>query len=605
MSDISESQQKKDVILLVDDNHINLSILIQILESKNYKLLVAKDGSSAIAIAKKMLPSLILLDIMMPHLNGYEVCAQLKADPHTADLPVIVLSALNASFDKVKAFQCGVTDYVTKPFQFEEVLARVKHQLALKTAQQDLRQLTVELEKRVQERTSQLETAHTQLMEMVLQDQLTGLPNRLSFSEQISSALERARETPSYQFAILFLDCDRFKMINDSLGHSKGDQLLIEVANRLRQIQEHYGSPIEWLARFGGDEFALLLTDLVDDTLVTEIAESILERLSAPFHICDRDIYINASIGLVLGNPTYKDAEYMLRDADTAMYRAKASGKGQYRWFESAMHNRAVQLLQLDTALRVALDRQEFSVHYQPIIHLQHRHIVGLEALVRWWHPTGKYIPPDDFIPFSEETGLINEIGKHVLNQACVHLAEWQQLGLVAPDFTISVNLSAKQLQQPELVETVCQTLAKNGIQPQNLRLELTESAIIENRTDVDQTLHTLRQHAIELSIDDFGTGYSSLSYLHTLPVNYLKVDRSFVQSINDTPESLGIIPLIINIARTMNMQIIAEGIETHTQLQQLRTLQCEYGQGYFLYKPLPADQVTTLLRQQVQAASA
>ncbi|MEO1402429.1 MAG: EAL domain-containing protein [Cyanobacteria bacterium J06635_1] len=595
----------KGSILVVDDNPTNVRLLSRLLANAGYDVRQAMDGAMAIKSVHDDLPDLVLLDIMMPHLNGYEVCAQLRADPYTADLPVIVLSALNASFDKVKAFQCGATDYVTKPFQFEEVLARVRHQLALKTAQHELRQLTVDLENRVQERTSQLEIAHDQLMEMALQDELTGLPNRLSFSEQISSALAEAQAIPSYQFAILFLDCDRFKMINDSLGHSKGDQLLIEVANRLRQIQKHYGPPIEWLARFGGDEFALLLTNLTDDTLVTEIAESVLNNLSAPFHICDRDIYINASIGLVWGSPAYKDAEYMLRDADTAMYRAKASGKGQYRWFESAMHNRAVQLLQLDTALRVALDKQEFSVHYQPIIHLQHHYIVGLEALVRWWHPTGQYLPPEDFIPFAEETGLINDIGKQVLQQACAHLAEWQQLGLVAPDFTISVNLSAKQLQQPELVKTVCQTLANKGIQPQNLCLELTESAIIENRTDVDQTLHKLRQHAIELSIDDFGTGYSSLSYLHTLPVNYLKVDRSFVQSISDTPESLGIIPLIINIARTMNMQIIAEGIETHNQLQQLRTLQCEYGQGYFLYKPLPADQITTLLRQQVQATSA
>ncbi|MEM9908264.1 MAG: EAL domain-containing protein [Cyanobacteria bacterium P01_D01_bin.44] len=592
-------------ILVVDDNPINVRLLSQLLTNMGYDVRQAMDGAMAIKSVHDHLPDLILLDIMMPHLNGYEVCARLKADPYTADLPVIVLSALNASFDKVKAFQCGATDYITKPFQFEEVLARVKHQLALKTAQQDLRQLTVALESRVQERTSQLEIAHAQLMEMVLQDQLTGLPNRLSFSEQISGALKRAQEAPGYQFAILFLDCDRFKMINDSLGHSKGDQLLIEVANRLRQIQQHYGPPIAWLARFGGDEFALLLTNLVDDALVTEIAQSILGSLSAPFHICDRNIYINASIGLVWGSPTYKDAEYLLRDADTAMYRAKASGKGQYRWFESAMHNRAVQLLHLDTALRVALDRQEFSVHYQPIVHLQHHHIIGLEALVRWWHPAGKYIPPDDFIPFSEETGLINEIGKQVLKQACAQLSEWQQLGLVAPDFTISVNLSAKQLRQPELVETVCATIADTGIQPQNLRLELTESAIIENRTDVDQTLHALRQHAIKLSIDDFGTGYSSLSYLHTLPVNYLKVDRSFVQSINDTSASLGIIPLIINIARTMNMQIIAEGIETHNQFQQLRGLECEYGQGYFFYKPLPADQITILLQQHVQATSA
>ncbi|MEO0457393.1 MAG: EAL domain-containing protein [Cyanobacteria bacterium P01_A01_bin.114] len=590
---------------MVDDNLTNVRLLSRLLTNAGYDVRQATDGTMALKGIRYDLPDLILLDIMMPHLNGYEVCAKLKANPQTADVPVIVLSALHASFDKVKAFQCGAIDYITKPFQFEEVLARVKHQLALKMAQQELRQLTFDLENRVQERTRQLESAHARLMEMALQDQLTGLPNRVSFSKQLSRALDQAQADPGHQFAILFLDCDRFKMINDSLGHSKGDQLLIGVADRLRQIQKSYSLQVASIARFGGDEFAILLTHLVDQALVTDIAELILERLSTAFDICDRNIYINASIGLVWGTPSYENAEYMLRDADTAMYRAKASGKGQYRWFESAMHNRAVQLLQMDTALRGALENQAFSVHYQPIIDLQQHHIVGLEALVRWWHPTEGYIPPERFISFSEEAGLINEIGKYVLQQVCTDLVYWQQRDLVDSNFTISVNFSAKQLRQPDLAKNLCATITSAGIQPHNLRLELTESAIIDNQTVVDEILHALRQQGIQLSIDDFGTGYSSLSYLHTLPVDYLKVDRSFVQSIDNTPKSLGIIPLIISIARTMGMQVIAEGIETATQLQQLCSLQCQYGQGYFLYRPLSAEKISDLLSEHSRAKSA
>jgi EAL domain-containing protein (putative c-di-GMP-specific phosphodiesterase class I) len=302
---------------------------------------------------------------------------------------------------------------------------------------------------------------------------------------------------------------------------------------------------------------------------------------------------------MVWGHQDYDNAEYLLRDADTAMYRAKASGKAQYRWFEPAMHNRALHLFQLESDLRKAVKRHEFKVYYQPIVSLRHRQIVGFEALVRWWHPSRGFITPENFIPFAEETGLILEIGEQVLWQACEHLAQWQQAGLVSTDFTMSVNLSPRQLLQPNILNQVHQIVETTGILPQSLRLELTESAIIENRTFVDDVLRSFRQRGIQLSIDDFGTGYSSLSYLHILPANCLKVDRSFVQSINASEESLGIVPLIVNIAHTMNMQVIAEGIETELQLKQLKSLNCEYGQGFLFYQPIAAEDALQVLQRQ------
>lgn len=592
-----QSASQRTSILIVDDNPINLRLLSKLLVQEGFEVRKALDGAMALKSISKLPPDLVLLDIMMPQLDGYSVCEQIKADPATRAVPIIVLSALNSSFDKVKAFRSGASDYVTKPFQFEEVLARIQNQLALCAARQALQTLNEQLETRVQERTHQLAIAHERLMEMALRDQLTGLPNRVSFSERLTTAIARVTLNSSERFAVIYLDCDRFKMINDSLGHSKGDELLIEVAARLQQIQTR--SPwVEGLARFGGDEFALLLTGLSEPNPVVQVAQLILQSLSQAFQIDQQEVFLNASIGMVWGTSDYTNAEYLLRDADTAMYRAKASGKGQYRWFEPAMYSRAVGLLQLEADLRTAVDRQEFRVDYQPIVALQGQQIVGVEALVRWHHPERGVITPEVFIPFSEETGLITAIGYQVLLRACQDLARWQRQGIVAPGFTTSVNLSVRQLLQSDILTLVQQVVARTGIQPCNLRLELTESLLITNQDAASARLQQLRDFGIQLSIDDFGTGYSSLSYLHELPANYLKIDQSFVRPITDAVDSVGIVPIIVNIARTTQMQVVAEGIETEAQYRQLQRLGCDYGQGFFFFPPVGANEMLTLLQR-------
>lgn len=585
-------------VLVVDDTATNRRVLSKLLTQKGYKVDEASNGSSAIALALAHRPMVILLDIMMPGMDGYAVCDALQTETETADIPIIFLSALDAPFDKVQAFQRGAADYVTKPFQAEEVLARVRHQVNLQRAQREQQRLHAELENRIEERTHQLQLVNSQLREGTLTDKLTRLPNRLAFVKRLSKVMARARTHPEAHFAVAFLDCDRFKRINDSLGHRVGDQLLKGIARRLFKIQGEQGN-IDMFARFGGDEFALLIVDVADKATVEALTNAVLDRLSSYFTLAGREIFIDASVGLVWGSADYSAAEHLLRDADVAMYQAKDCRSSRYCWFESDMHSREVHLLQLETDLRRGLERNELELYYQPIVDLYALEIVGFEALVRWRHPTRGLVPPSEFISFAEDTGLIVQLGTQVLQMACADIARWEKAGLIGPTITVSINMAAQQLLQSDILECVQSSIEESGISAHRLRLELTERSIINNRAYVvDKVLRALRRRNIQLSIDDFGTGYSALSYLHTLPVTCLKVDRSFVQPMNANASSLGVVPLIINIAKTMGMQVIAEGIETQTQLEQLQKLGCEYGQGYLFHKAIPGDEAIALLNK-------
>ncbi|SKB15838.1 Two-component response regulator [Planktothrix sp. PCC 11201] len=583
---------KTEDILIVDDTPDNLHLLSRMLTRQGYNVRKALSGPMALTAAKTVAPDLILLDIMMPEMDGYEVCQHLKADANTATIPIIFLSALDDVLDKVKGFQVGGVDYITKPFQFEEVLIRVQNQLALRAAELEIRVLNAELEARVKERTQELEAANTQLLEMALHDSLTGLPNRALLMTDLRRSIHLAKADPNYQFAVLFLDCDRFKVVNDSLGHLVGDELLILIAHRL----SCYVKPQNTLARLGGDEFAILLTEIPNFHDVTTLADQILQCFSQPFNLERHEIFINASIGIVIGNCDYNEPEHLLRDADTAMYRAKALGKGQYHLFDPAMHTAALQRLQLETDLRRGIEQEELVVHYQPIISLNTGKIAGFEALVRWLHPKQGLVAPNLFIPIAEETGLITAIGYWVLSESCHQLRTWQEQYLIDPNLFVSVNLSVKQFAQPNLLEQIDQVLEDSQLSPDCLKLEITESAIMDNHKHVATILKELRKRHILISIDDFGTGYSSLSYLHSFPVDTLKIDKSFVQRLNLESENIGLIPVIISLAKTMNMNVVAEGIELVDQLEILRELDCGFGQGYFFAKPLPGEQLIKFL---------
>ncbi len=585
-------------VLIVDDTIENLQFLSSILTEQGYKVRGVRNGHMALKAVETIPPQIILLDIKMPGLDGYQVCQQLKASPLTREIPVIFLSASDEVTDKVKAFEVGGTDYISKPFHWQEVVVRVKNQLALQSAKAQIQQLNAQLEQRVRQRTAQLEreiaehkkTQH-QLQHLAFHDPLTKLPNRSLFLNRLRQVINRTSQQPNYFFAVLFLDCDRFKLINDSLGHVVGDKLLVEVATRLKSCLRS----IDTIARLGGDEFAIILQEVQDISNATYIAKRINEKLKLPFHIDEHEIFINVSIGIVLGTKDYQQPERIIRDADTAMYRAKELGKGCYQVFNTSMHDSTLNFLILETDLQRAIARQEFVVHYQPILSLQTDSLSGFEALVRWHHPEKGFISPAEFIPVAEETGLIVPIGIWILREACRQLRVWQkQYG--APHLTISVNFSVKQFSQPDLIEQIDQILEETQLDSQSLKLEITESAIVENPELATKILQELRSRQIHLSIDDFGTGYSSLSYLHRFPVNNLKIDRSFISRIGENGENLEIVRAIVTLAHQLNMSVTPEGIETTAHLAQLRALGCEFGQGYFFSKPLAPEAAAQLI---------
>jgi diguanylate cyclase (GGDEF)-like protein len=440
-----------------------------------------------------------------------------------------------------------------------------------------------------QERIStQLQESKDHFRHAAFHDALTKLPNRALLAENLKFVIERAKQHEDYQFAVLFLDLDRFKNVNDSLGHSIGDQLLIAMARRL----EHCIREVDMVARLGGDEFAILLDGITNSGDATNMAKRIQEKLESPFNLSGHEVFTTTSIGIALSSTGYDHPEAMLRDADTAMYRAKAQGKACYEVFDKGMHARAVYLLQMENDLRRALEREEFRVHYQPIVSLENGQLAGFEALIRWQHPERGFINPGDFISLAEDTGLIVPMGMWILERACQQLAKWQWQSHANRQLFMSVNLSSKQLAQSSLVNQIREVLQQAHVEPKHLKLEITESAVMENAETAVQLLRRLKALGVQLSIDDFGTGYSSLGYLHRFPVDTLKIDRSFIGRIGEAAENIEIVRTIVSLAENMGMEVVAEGVETLAQFSQLRTLNCQYGQGYLFSRPAEATAI-------------
>ena len=574
-------------LLVVDDIPENIHELLEALKNE-YRIMVARDGAEALNVVLGAAPpDLVLLDILMPEMNGYEVCRRIKATPAGERIPVLFVTVVDATDEKVKGFELGAADYITKPFDIDEVRARIRTHL-------ELARLRRFLEDVVAQRSAMLQVSEEKYRLLAHRDPLTGLPNRVLFAEQVAHAILQA-ERSQKQFALLFLDLDHFKTINESLGHHVGDQVLIEGGRRLQALLPE----CDTIARIGGDEYNIVL-DHSEDMPIDLMAQRMIDAFAEPFFVGAHRVYVGVSVGIALYPADGTSAETLQSNADAALHQAKVQGRGVLRFFSPEMTRRAKERLALDAGLRRALERQELRLHYQPQVDLFSGEVVGLEALVRWQHPERGMIRPGEFIPLAEESGLVVPLGDWVLHEACRQTKEWSDAGLTLRQ--TAVNVSAVQLSRGHLVESVKNALQQSGIPPEQLELEITESCVMVDRDQSFKSLAELKALGVRLSIDDFGTGYSSLAYLQQLDVHTLKVDISFVRDMTTNSGNASIVKAIIALGHSLGLEVVAEGVEDESQAHVLRSMRCNVMQGYLVGQPLPADEMARFLASFVPA---
>ncbi|MBD2428142.1 EAL domain-containing protein [Phormidium sp. FACHB-1136] len=567
------------VLLIVDDEPDNFDVIETLLDHEDYQLHYVENGEKALAMLPVLQPDLILLDVMMPGIDGLALCQRLKAMPQWQSVPIIMVTALASKETLAQCLEAGADDFVSKPVNRLELTARVRSMLRIRQQYQQLNNFNAQLEAKVVQRTAELQ-------DLLYQDSLTQLPSRISLLEQVGAVLADQRT----DFALVYLDCDQFKLVNGAFGYTVGNQLLRAIAERLQQ----HLRPSDILARVGEDEFCFLLSPLTSHFDLEAWAIEVIQSFHDPFQTPHCEMFITACLGLAMGDSATASPEALLQAADTAMYRAKHQGKGCYHRFDPQLHEATLRRLTLENDLQRALDQGELVVYYQPIICLATQQVVGLESLVRWQHPDRGLVPPGEFIPCLEETGLVVRAGLIVLRQACQQLRDWHQQGWAT--LTVAVNLSVRQFASPTLLADIDQVLAETGANPAYLKLEITESAIMENAEAATVLMDALRERRIQISIDDFGTGYSSLGYLHRFPLDVLKIDRSFVRDMHRSHRNYQVVETIITLSNQLGLAVVAEGIETLDQLQALQNLGCELGQGFFFAKPVPAEAITPLL---------
>lgn len=613
---ITQAQNSQANILIVDDTPDNLDLLAAILNKRGYQTRCVDNGAMALEVARSGWAELILLDIQMPEMNGYEVCQKLKAEPGTAEIPVIFISALNDFADKKKAFAVGGVDYITKPFEIKEVVVRIANQIAIYSGKSQIIELNNQLERKVKERTVELETSNQQLrleidrrqqaqdnlLRMALHDPITGLANRNSFVSRLKQALKVTEQQPDYFFAVILLECDRFKTIKRTLSHIEGNQLLMAIGNALGSCLDKSSL----LSRLEGDEFAIFLDNIKDVQDAIALVQQIQQKLTQPFPLNRRKVLINVNVGIAIGNKDYQDINRLFNDADIAMQQAKTLKGDHCQVFQPGMYIHLqddMEFANRQLELKQAIKREEFVNYYLPTASLKTRSIVELEALVRWHHPAKGVILPDDFIPTAEETGLIISLGDIVLKQACQQIKRWQMSHEHQSNLNICINLSARQLFHPNLIPKIDLILRKTQLQRHYLKLEIAETVIIENPDGALNILQQLKKRQVRLSLDNFGVGYSSLTCLHRFPFDDLKIDRSLIANLGQDNPNLKLetsttllLQQIIAIAHQLNLIVTATGIETNYQLNQLKNLGCDYGQGYLISKLLDRDSVEDFL---------
>lgn len=566
-------------ILITDDEPGIRDILYETLTERYECVAVgsAEEALSRLAVEKF---DLVISDINMGGMSGLEMIPRVKAI--APDTVVMMISGEQTIESAIQALRVGAFDYITKPFDLRHVEVAVRRALDHHSLLEAKRSYENHLEELVKLRTAELN-------HLAYHDALTDLPNRILFEDRLTQALSqvhRNRQT----LGMLFLSLDRFKKVNDTLGHALGYKLLKEVAERLSNCVVEGDT----VARFEGDEFALLLTHVNGTEDVIEIAVAVNEALNLPFTLDGNELFITTSIGISLCPDDGTDASTLMKNAGAAIYRAKQQGGGNYQFYTADMNAKALKRLELENSLRRALERKEFEVYYQPQVDINTGQVAGMEALVRWRHPELGIISPAEFIPLAEDTGLIVPIGEWVLRTACAQIKSWQDEGVAR--LRVAVNLSARQFQQQNLADMVIEILNETSLDPQHLELELTESSIMENAESAVETLRQFKNKGVRISIDDFGTGYSSLGYLKRLPIDILKIDRSFVRDVNTDSDDGALVMAIITLAHNLRLKVIAEGVETEEQLRFLHLLRCDEWQGFLFSKPLPAAAFKELL---------
>ncbi len=688
---------KECVVLIADDDLTVRLVASEYLMQAGFTVVEAEDGLHAVAVFKRRKPDILLLDVMMPKMDGFEACASIRSLPGCENTAVMMVTGLDDLASINRAYEAGATDFITKPINWVILVQRVRYMWRAICAKEKLRiseektralitaipDLMLQIDrdgtivdfnlpmdfnlpkfpgglrgkkmgetifqeapsKAIASMEQALNTGENQIIEhqirhndsmhsyesrivvngenqilaivrdvtekkeaearifdLAYHDTLTSLQNRHSFKEHLNQAIEQAKRYGRL-VATLFLDLDRFKRINDTLGHNVGDLLLKSVADRLVQcvrssdrLAINTDNPVGAVARLGGDEFMVLLTEISRAQDAAKVTRRILDALSQPFTIAGHEIFISASIGITIYPLDGEDVDTILKNGDTAMYHAKDQGRNNFQFYNFSMHSFAHERLTLENKLRKALDRDEFLLHYQPQVDLRTGKIVGLEALIRWQHPDMGMIAPLDFIPLAEETGLIVPIGDWVLSAACSKNAAWQASGY--PPVRMSVNISSYQFRQKTLLATIKRALDKSGLDPRYLELEITETAIMQNAESTTSILNELKLMDLRLAIDDFGTGYSSLNYLKRFPVDVLKIDRSFVKDITTDPDDAAITKAIIAMADSLNLKVIAEGVETEQQLKFLVQNGCHEVQGYLFSRPLDESGIKSFLRE-------
>ena len=585
-------------LLIVDDDEGIRKLLAIMLEDQGYQTLSAPSGEMALAMVARQPPDLILLDAMMPGMDGYQVARHIKANVATANIPIIMLSGLSEQSARLSGLEAGAEEVLSKPVVNDELWLKVRNLLRLKAFGDHQVVHTLMLEQQLQKRTIDVERFRSamgsdeRLLKMANYDPLTGLPNRNLFYTTLQMGLTQA-ELRGWQLAVCTVDLNDFKSFNDVWGHLIGDQVLAEFCRRLSNCL----NVTDTLGRMDGHELALILMIRKGQTGPKQIVDRIREVLREPFRVQEQDVTLTASIGIALYPDDGADAERLIKQASTAMNRAKQAGRDTYRFYTAQMNVEVQARQELETALRDAVRKQAFELYYQPKISLRDGTLCGVEALLRWHRPGLASVPPSVFVPILEEMGLISMVGQWVIARVCKQIAYWQRSGLGVSQ--VAVNVSAQQIAEGDFVQDIQRSLDEHQIEAKWLELELTESSLMFNTPETIASLLALRDIGLKISIDDFGTGYSSLAYLSRFPIDKLKIDIAFIREVPHNVQDAAITRTIIELAHSLNLQVIAEGVENCEQLAFLTENGCDQVQGYLLSRPLPTKELETLLREQ------